>query len=560
MTRLTLGTAGHIDHGKTKLVEALTGTDTDRLPEEQRRGISIALGYADLELPDGTALSVVDVPGHERFVRTMVAGATGIDLFLLVIDAREGAKPQTLEHLRILRLLGVAEGVVALTKADAADEGQLATARAAAERLLPGHEIVAVSAVARTGLDDLLAALERAAGRVEPRSPDGAARLYVDRSFSLSGVGAVVTGTLWSGSIAPGDRLEVLPAGYQVRVRSLQVHGRAVDRAVAGRRVALAVAAERHRRPDVGDALVAPGRFEPSYRLDVVLEDGETLPATAPVVVCHGTSAVPARLRRVGEHHAQLRLQRPLVAASGDRVVLRQETTVGGGRVIDVAPPRQLDPERVRRVEAGELSGLVDAPVLSSTLARRFQLDDPRLDGVVSAGPYLLSPAWLARARAAAGAALAAREGELDPGLPLSALLPQEPWAREVAPLLELEEHEGKLYLPGRRPSSGARGDEVEADGAEPFVVEDAALARQLEREGRIVTLGDGRAVAPEAYERYRTIVAEECDGGGTITLARFRDLSGLSRRNAQLVLERLDSDRVTLRIGDVRRLRRRHG
>jgi len=139
-------------------------------------------------------------------------------------------------------------------------------------------------------------------------------------------------------------------------------------------------------------------------------------------------------------------------------------------------------------------------------------------------------------------------------------LLPQEPWAREVAPLLELEEHEGKLYLPGRRPSSGARGDEVEADGAEPFVVEDAALARQLEREGRIVTLGDGRAVAPEAYERYRTIVAEECDGGGTITLARFRDLSGLSRRNAQLVLERLDSDRVTLRIGDVRRLRRRHG
>jgi selenocysteine-specific elongation factor len=565
MRRLTLGTAGHIDHGKTKLVEALTGTDTDRLPEERRRGISIVLGYADLELPDGTPLSVVDVPGHERFVRTMVAGSTGIDLFLLVVDAREGPKPQTLEHLRILRLLGVEAGVVAVTKIDAADDDQVEAACAAAGRLVPGAQIVPVSALERVGLDELLAALARAAAGVESRPSTGPARLYVDRSFSLAGVGPVVTGTLWSGSISAGDRLEALPGGFDVRVRSVQVHGEAVERAEAGRRVALAVSAERRRRPAVGDALVAPGSFTPTYRLDIALDGPDGLDAAARVTVCHGTSAVPARFRRAGERFAQLRLERSLVVAPGDRVVLRQETTVGGGRVIDSAPPRRLDAERLGRVELGDLASLVDAPVERASLARRFRLDDEELaealPGVVRAGPYVLSPAWLAAAREAAAAALAAREGELDPGLPLSALLPREPWAADVAELLELDEHEGKLYLPGRRPSSGARGAEVVgADGVEPFAVEDAALAHQLEREGRLVALGGGLALSPGAYERHKAIVVAECSEAGTITLARFRDLSGLSRRMAQLVLERFDSDRVTLRVGDARRLRRGRG
>ena len=172
----------------------------------------------------------------------------------------------------------------------------------------------------------------------------------------------------------------------------------------------------------------------------------------------------------------------------------------------------------------------------------------------------MLSPSWLADTREKAASALAARGGELDPGLPLSALLPRAPWAADVAPLLELDEHEGKLYLPGRRPSSGGRGEAVarRGDGCEPFAVEDAALARQLEREGRLVVLGGGLALSPHAYEHLETIVVGECTEAGTITLARFRDLSGLSRRTAQLVLERFDSDRVTLRIGDVRRLRRR--
>jgi selenocysteine-specific elongation factor len=563
MRRLTLGTAGHIDHGKTKLVEALTGTDTDRLPEERRRGISIALGYADLELPDGTHLSVVDVPGHERFVRTMVAGATGVDLFLVVVDAREGPKPQTLEHLRILRLLGVDDGVVAVTKVDAADAAQIEAASGAAARLVPGCEVVPVSAVDRRGLDELVAALGRAASAAQARTAAGPARLYVDRSFSLAGVGPVVTGTLWSGSVAPGDRLRVLPVGYDIRVRSVQVHGEQVERAEAGRRVALAVAAERRRRPVVGDAVVAPESFAPSYRLDVVLEDADDVARSARVTVCHGTSAVPARLVRAGGRYAQLRLDRPLVAAPGDHVVLRQETTIGGGRVIDAAPPRRLDAEKLARVEAGDLAALVDAPVEASLLARRFQLDadglDAALNGVVRAGPFVLSPAWLDSTRARAGAALTAREGEVDPGLPVSTLLPRAPWAAEVAKLLGLDEHEGKLYLPGRRPSAGAHAAVADAaEGNEPFPVDDPALARQLEREARLFVLGGGLALTPPAYEHHKKTVVSECTEAGTITLARFRDLSGLSRRTAQLVLERFDSDRVTLRVGDVRRLRRR--
>src|SRR5215510_1459830 len=236
---LTVGTAGHIDHGKTWLVRALTGKDTDRLPEEQQRGISIELGYAPLDLPDGRRLSLVDVPGHERFVRTMVAGATGIDLFLLVVDAGEGARPQTHEHLAVLRLLGVERGVVAVTKADAVDAETVELALAEAQELVPEAEVVAVSAKTGAGLDELRAALARAAETIERPERFGATRLWIDRAFTLRGIGTVVTGTLWSGSIAAGELLRLEPGGRTVRVRSVQVHDRPVEEAQAGQRVAV---------------------------------------------------------------------------------------------------------------------------------------------------------------------------------------------------------------------------------------------------------------------------------------------------------------------------------
>jgi selenocysteine-specific elongation factor len=533
---LTIGTAGHIDHGKTTLVEALTGKNTDRLPQEQERGISIDLGYAPLELPDGRRVSVVDVPGHERFVRTMVAGATGIDAFLLVIDANEGARPQTLEHLQILRLLGVDRGVVALTKSDLVDEETLELARLEAEELVPGAPVVAVSARSGDGLDELRAAV--AAVAEERARDDAPTRLYVDRVFTLRGIGTVATGTLWSGSIGEGDVLRVEPRGREVRVRSVQVHDTPVDRAAAGQRVAVSLPGVERTELRRGDALVAAGAYRPSYRLDVALDELLEIPAR--VQVHHGTAVAVARVVHVGERWAQLRLAEPIVAARGDHVVLRAGTTVGGGRVLDPAPPRHANAERMAAIERGE--ALVHAPVRAAELRRI---------GAEVTGEWAFSQQWLDELRAQLERALAAAD-PLDPGIPV----PSEPWADEIVPLLGLERRGAKLYRPGATAQLGAREEEareLEAHlGREPVKVEDAALARFLEEQGRLVRLGDGYAVSRAAYDE---AVAKLTD---RITLAEFRDLLGVGRKAAQLYLERFDSDGLTRRVGDVRVLRRR--
>src|SRR5205809_536878 len=392
---LVVGTAGHIDHGKTWLVRALTGKDTDRLPEEHERGISIDLGYAPLELPGGLHLSLIDVPGHERFVRNMVAGATGVDLFLLVIDAAEGARPQTLEHLAILRLLGVEHGVVAVTKADAVEPDQVELALAEASELVPGAEVVAVSAKTGTGLEELRAALARAAEALERPERFAATRFWIDRAFSLRGIGTVVTGTLWSGSIAAGDLLRLEPNGRTVRVRSVQVHDQPVEVAQAGQRVAVNLPAIERGDLRRGDALVEPGHYPVSYRLDVVLEELEPVPAAVKVHL--GTADVEARVVRSGRF-AQLRLEEPVVAARGDRFVLRAETTVGGGRVVDPAPPRHADAERIALLERGDVAATIHAPVRVEDL--RHVLDDGALTGVEQAAGWAFSRAWLDELRA----------------------------------------------------------------------------------------------------------------------------------------------------------------
>ena len=385
MRPLVLGTAGHIDHGKTWLVRALTGKDTDRLPEEKERGISIDLGYAPLELPDGRRLSIVDVPGHERFVRNMVAGATGIDLFLLVVDAAEGARPQTHEHLAILRLLGIGHGVVAITKADAVDEETLALALEEGRELVPGAPVVATSARTGAGLDELVTALAGVAGEADSRAQHAHAglptRLFVDRSFSLRGIGTVVTGTLWSGSVGEGDELLAEPTRTRVRVRSVQVHDRPVERAEAGQRVALALPGLDRTKLRRGDALVEPGAYPTSYRLDVQLDELDQLDDHARVHVHHGTADHYARLVRVGERFAQLRLATPAIAARGDRFVLRDRTTVGGGVVLDPAPPRRTSAERLALLERGDPASIVRAaltaasePLARAELARRAVL------------------------------------------------------------------------------------------------------------------------------------------------------------------------------------------
>jgi selenocysteine-specific elongation factor len=551
---LTVGTAGHIDHGKTTLVEALTGKNTDRLPEERERGISIDLGYAPLELPDGTRISVVDVPGHERFVRTMVAGASGIDMFLLVIDAAEGARPQTLEHLAILRLLGIERGVVALTKSDLVDDETLELARAEAEELAPGAPVVAVSARTGAGLDELRAALAETAQTHERGQSSAATRLYVDRVFTLRGIGTVATGTLWSGSIREGDELRAEPGSRPVRVRSVQVHDEAVEHAEPGQRVAVALPGIERSELRRGDALVAVGAYPSSYRLDVTLEALTDVPPR--VLVHHGTAAVLARVVRVGERWAQLRLAEPVVAARGDRVVLRADTTVGGGRVIDPAPPRHASPERMDLVERGAVAATVHEPVRVESVQH---LVDGDVEGVEQAGGWLFAAAWLDELRAELEQRIAAAD-PLDPGVPA----PSEPWAAAIVPLLGLERRGAKLYLPGAAAELGARGEAaaaLEAQlGLDPVRVEDAGLARFLEEEGRLVRVGDGLAVSADAFARARDALIAECTAAGRISLARFRDLLGVGRKTAQLLLERFDADGLTRRVGDERVLRQRRG
>jgi selenocysteine-specific elongation factor len=528
---LTVGTAGHIDHGKTWLVRALTGKDTDRLPEEQSRGISIDLGYAPLDLPDGRRLSLIDVPGHERFVRTMVAGASGIDLFLLVIDAAEGARPQTHEHLAILRLLGIERGVVAVTKVDTVEPDALDLALEEAGELVPGAEVVPVSAKTGSGVDELRAALARAAPAGEHE--EGPTRLYVDRVFTLRGIGTVATGTLWSGRVGAGTVLRLEPGGRDVRVRSVQVHDRAEEVAEAGQRVAVALPGVERKELRRGDALVEPGAYRSSYRLDVELQ--ELAPIPPRVLVHHGTATMLARVVRV-DGFAQLRLDSPVVAARGDRVVLRAGTTVGGGRVLDPAPARHADLDAFEAAARGETR--IHAPVRAED------------------GRWTYSDEWLENFRAELERRLDAAD-PLDPGMPA----PAEPWAAEVLARLGFERRGAKVYRQGAAGSLGDRaGEAAELEsrlGLEPIKVEDASLARFLEEHGRLVRVGDGYAVSPAAYEHARALLVTELEDAERITLARFRDLIGASRRTAQLLLERFDADGVTRRVGDERRLRR---
>jgi selenocysteine-specific elongation factor len=371
LKRIVVGTAGHIDHGKTSLVKALTGIDTDRLREEKRRGITIELGFAHLALPDGTVAGVVDVPGHERFVRSMAAGAGGIDLVVLVIAADEGVMPQTREHLDICRLLGVPRGLVALTKSDllpALGPDWLPLIEADVREVtrgtfLEGCPIVPVSSATREGLDQLAAGIAALAREVPERPADGPAFLPIDRAFSMKGFGTVVTGTLLSGTVAEGDAVALLPTspgGEQLRVRSLQVHGKATPRALAGQRTAVNLPGIDPAAIRRGQALAAAGVVPPSSLLDVEV----TLLAAAPKPLRHraklllhvGTAQVPAAVGLLDRGElapgqtawAQLRLGAPVAALPGQRFILRgfavlegRGKTVGGGRILAVAAPRR---------------------------------------------------------------------------------------------------------------------------------------------------------------------------------------------------------------------------
>jgi selenocysteine-specific elongation factor len=441
MKRIVLGTAGHIDHGKTALVRALTGVDTDRLREEKRRGITIELGFAHLALPDGTVAGVVDVPGHERFVRAMAAGAGGIDLVILVVAADEGVMPQTREHLDICRLLGVPRGLVALTKADLLPglgpewRGLVEQDVRAATKgtFLEGSPIVAVSAATGEGIPALVEALGRLAADVPERPADGPAFLPIDRAFSMKGFGTVVTGTLLSGQVAEGDEAALLPPSSGVgplRVRSVQVHGRATPRALAGQRTAVNLPGVEPGAVRRGQALVQPGVVPASSILDVELAllaaAARPLRHRAKLLLHVGTAQVSATVALLdrgevapgGACFAQLRLAEPVAALPGHRFILRgfaplegRGRTVAGGRVLAVAAPkrRRGRPEAIRQLGAlagGDADARLEAVL---EMAGPAGLDEKAVVGRTGLAPRA-AQATLERLGARSGALLFDRE------------------------------------------------------------------------------------------------------------------------------------------------------
>ena len=391
---LVLGTAGHIDHGKSSLVLALTGTDPDRLAAEKQRGITIELGFAKLKLPSGLAMGVVDVPGHERFVRQMIAGATGIDIALLCIAADDGIMPQTEEHLAVLTLLGVPKLIVALTKSDLVDAEWLEFVSGEVQARLEktayaGSHIVAVSSRTGEGLNQLKAALDNAASSTKRESDAAAFRLPVDRSFAIKGAGTVVTGTLWSGKASVGDEIEILPAGKITRIRSIQVHNQPVQSAGAGHRTALNLNGVSTDEVRPGDFLCTPGTLTPSDHFDVEFTylgapgSEKPLESGARVHVAHGTKELVGRvLLMYGESIApgstalaQIRTEGDLAVARGDRFIVRSYSpvhVVGGGQILRAHPRRSTnltdgEQQLVEALRAGDAAKAVRAVLESAT-------------------------------------------------------------------------------------------------------------------------------------------------------------------------------------------------
>ena len=460
MRNIIVGTAGHIDHGKTALVKALTGIDTDRLAEEKRRGISIDLGFAHLELDD-VSIGFVDVPGHERFVKNMLAGVGGIDLVLFVIAADESIKPQTREHFDICRLLGIRRGIVVLTKADLVDAEVLDLVRLEAEEFvagsfLEGAPVVAVSSASGTGLGDLRARLLETAVSVPPKDAEGFFRLPIDRVFSMKGFGTVVTGTLLSGTVAREQEVELHPASQRLRVRGIQVYGRPADRAFAGQRTALNLAGAEPSELARGMVLAEPGRFRSTQVVDSVFEllsSARPLKHRAPVHFHSGAAEVPAEVRWLdgstaldpgGQSYARILLREPLLLMPGDRFIVRMFSpvvTIGGGMVLDSGGYRYRKGDNARERLGVLATGPVDARVALLVreslhgmglpeLIARTGLRERRLLEAVSSQPDLLllahpdpwvvNRSWFDQSAARLVEALQVfhRENPLLPGMP----------------------------------------------------------------------------------------------------------------------------------------------
>ena len=615
MKNIIVGTAGHIDHGKTTLVKALTGIDTDRLKEEKERGISIDLGFANLKVAGGEQIAFVDVPGHERFVRNMMAGASGIDLVLLVVAADEAIKPQTREHFEICRLLGVRDGIVVLTKADLVDDDWLALVRMEVEDLVAGSfleraPIVPVSAISGAGLPELIAAILGCAKAVEGREARRMARLPIDRAFVMKGHGTVVTGTLRDGKLAVDDEVQLYPSRLVGRVRGIQVHGEKVKEAVAGQRTAVNLAGI-----EVGDVVrgyvaAVPGMLVPSRIFDAKIE---TLVGTrairdrARVQFHSGTAEVPAELRILSNPRqiaagtsgwVRVVLQRETLVLPGDRFILRSLSpagTLGGGTVMELHP----EGRRLRRKGAGERlevwAGLdLQGRILKLTEESRVGLEMSELRralGCVEADlpkELIRVGGWVVSTRSlkAVAAEIVSRLREHHKAMPLEAGMSREalrgavlagapaavmeaalrhaPSVKARADVLYLESHKVKLAASEDQALMAMEAAFRAAGLAVPGVAEvlgasgvDAATAKamlaMLLRSGALVRVGQEMVFHSAALDELKGMMAGR--KGQRFGVAEFKDWTGVSRKYAIPLLEYLDCERVTRRDGEQRQI-----
>jgi selenocysteine-specific elongation factor len=607
-----LGTAGHIDHGKSTLITALTGIDPDRLAEEKRRGMTIDLGFAHLLLPSGLEVGIVDVPGHARFIRNMLAGTHGLDAVMLVIAADEGVMPQTREHLEIIDLLDVSRGIVVLSKVDLVDADWLTLVRsevleAIKGTSLNGAPVVPFSAVSGEGKAELIAALDALFAESPSRPDAGRPRLPIDRVFTMSGFGTVVTGTLVDGSLTLGEELEVVPGGRTVRVRGLQQHNRKVHTASPGSRVAVNLTGVDKEQLARGDVLARPNALNATRRIDatvrVLASAPQSLRHGAELQLHTGTAEVGGRVILLeadeiaagGAGWVQLYLERPIAAAELDRFILRvpsPSATIAGGRFIDVAPRKHSRHDSavtasLERRAAGDVlqeelrkypRGVTVAALLKATMAPEGDIAALNARRV---GDWLYDTvAWQAIADQAATELIGYHSTHpLRPGMPREELrnrlgVPPGSFPSVVQGLIEdgrIAEQDGSIATPdhrvdlhspggpaallldllGRQPlAPPSLSEAIKQTGASPEVV------RALAQQGEIVRVGDDVAFTKEAYETAAAMVREIISSVGSITVAQLRDRMGASRRPVLALLEHLDSERVTRRVGDSRVLR----
>ncbi len=627
---MIVGTAGHIDHGKTALVKALTGIDADRLAEEKRRGITIDLGFAYQPIDDGEILGFIDVPGHERFVHTMLAGVSGIDVVMLVVAADDGIMPQTREHLQIVDLLGLGRGVVALTKRDLVGPERLAEVTAdiqtlLAETSLAGAEILPVSSITGEGIDELATWLEIAA--TEPgRAAQGRFRLAVDRCFTIAGAGTVITGTVFSGAVKTGDSVLVSPSGLEARVRGLRAQNREAETGVVGQRVALNLAGPRIDKDAIqrGDWILDPAAHKPTERLDVHLKLLKSEPkairhwmpvhvhlasahATGRIALLEGETLAPGE-----EALAQLVLDRPIGALSGDRFVLRDQSaqrTLGGGYVVDPFPPARgrRTPERRAWLDAerdadpanalGRLLALDPGIVDLDAFRRRRNLAPDEAAAIEGAAPMVAAGTWgfaaqrwtsLRQQTLDALKAFHDKNPEL-PGLQAEKLrqaLPQRlgvpafaavaealvraksvvldgVWYRLPSHSVRLQPDDERLWARIRPMLGGAqrfKPPRIRDIGQEIGVAEVRVrtLMKRLSKMGQVVE------VAHDHFFRTPTVaemiqVADrlaKASADGSFSAAAFRDKVDNGRKVAIQVLEFFDRHSVTIRKGDFRKMR----